>query len=286
MGKATVDLPDPLDRTSSDGKSASNADDLLSQLAGDEIDRLLAEAEVEPRPQGTPRPAGADVSKDTNDEAEVDAEIEAGIDAVMAELTREQDAATPAPAPTPSAPARAPEASVSSQDATADQELNSQLDALFDELNKPLDNQTVEPAPKSTEESKGVAESPGAMKDAAQTTPDQSADAGPKDADAETSEAEHAALAAVTDESDDADDADDAPAAALQVVDEMVASDEAAQEEARADAVPIVLKPLVWLNAPLLSAPEWIREAVGKVAILTLINAVAVLVYVLLFRAK
>src|SRR5690242_14673870 len=45
MGKATVDLPDPLDKASAGG--ADSADDLLSQLAGDEIDRLLSQAEVE-----------------------------------------------------------------------------------------------------------------------------------------------------------------------------------------------------------------------------------------------
>jgi hypothetical protein len=43
MGQAVVDLPDPIEKPPAGG----NADDLLSQLAGDEIDRLLGEAEVE-----------------------------------------------------------------------------------------------------------------------------------------------------------------------------------------------------------------------------------------------
>src|SRR5690349_22506567 len=47
MGKAAVDLPDPL-QTSSDADRArtlTSTDDLLAQLAGEEIDRLLAEVE-------------------------------------------------------------------------------------------------------------------------------------------------------------------------------------------------------------------------------------------------
>jgi hypothetical protein len=46
MGQATVDLPDPLQNTQP--APAKSADDLLSQMAGDEIDRLLAETDSEP----------------------------------------------------------------------------------------------------------------------------------------------------------------------------------------------------------------------------------------------
>src|SRR5438874_5076067 len=60
MGQSAIDLPDPLEQPSRPGRSGaaasrapattldknfSNADDLLSQLASEEIDRLLAEAE-------------------------------------------------------------------------------------------------------------------------------------------------------------------------------------------------------------------------------------------------
>lgn len=45
MGQATVDLPDPLQNTQP--AQAKSADDLLSQMAGDEIDRLLAETDSE-----------------------------------------------------------------------------------------------------------------------------------------------------------------------------------------------------------------------------------------------
>lgn len=44
------------------------------------------------------------------------------------------------------------------------------------------------------------------------------------------------------------------------------------------------LLPLVWLNAPLAGAPQSLRQTIGKLAVLTLLNATAALVYVLLIR--
>ena len=58
MGQAAVDLPDPLDVPPA--ASLSGTDDLLAQLAGDEIDRLLAEAnEDAAHPPGEAAPAVA-----------------------------------------------------------------------------------------------------------------------------------------------------------------------------------------------------------------------------------
>jgi hypothetical protein len=48
--------------------------------------------------------------------------------------------------------------------------------------------------------------------------------------------------------------------------------------------LPLILKPLEWINAPLDAFPDRVREAIGKIAILTMMNAVAVLTYVLIFR--
>jgi hypothetical protein len=50
------------------------------------------------------------------------------------------------------------------------------------------------------------------------------------------------------------------------------------------DHLPIYLKPLVWINAPLDSCPPVIRPMLGKVGIVTLLNALAVLTYVIFFR--
>lgn len=47
---------------------------------------------------------------------------------------------------------------------------------------------------------------------------------------------------------------------------------------------PLYLKPLIWINAPLDNCPVVIRQMLGKVGIVTLLNALAVLTYVLFFR--
>jgi hypothetical protein len=40
------------------------------------------------------------------------------------------------------------------------------------------------------------------------------------------------------------------------------------------------------MNAPLDAFPDTVRDAIGKVAILTLFNAIAVIVYVVVFRHR
>jgi hypothetical protein len=50
--------------------------------------------------------------------------------------------------------------------------------------------------------------------------------------------------------------------------------------------LPLVLRPLEWINAPLESLPESVRDVIGKIAIVTLINAAAVIAYVMLFRPR
>ena len=51
-------------------------------------------------------------------------------------------------------------------------------------------------------------------------------------------------------------------------------------------SLPWYLKPLEWLNAPMQALPDGVREGVGKIALLTLFNALAVLVYVFVFRKR
>ena len=48
--------------------------------------------------------------------------------------------------------------------------------------------------------------------------------------------------------------------------------------------LPAYLKPLEWINAPLEACPSALRDFIGKAAIITLVNAAAILLYVLLFR--
>jgi len=45
-----------------------------------------------------------------------------------------------------------------------------------------------------------------------------------------------------------------------------------------------LLRPLEWLNAPLNACSDTFRESLGKVAIMTLINALAILLYVMFLR--
>jgi hypothetical protein len=59
--------------------------------------------------------------------------------------------------------------------------------------------------------------------------------------------------------------------------------DEAGPGEKR-DWLGMMLRPLEWMNRPLAACSDAAREALGKVAIMTLINALAILVYVLFLR--
>jgi hypothetical protein len=59
-----------------------------------------------------------------------------------------------------------------------------------------------------------------------------------------------------------------------------------AGESSRPERLPVYLKPLIWINAPLDACPSVVRQMLGKVGIVTLFNALAVLAYVFFFRKK
>jgi hypothetical protein len=196
----------------------ASADDLLSQMAGDEIDRLLAEAEVEKGP-----PLNTAAVESAPVEAPVET-TEAQLDALMNDISAEPEDPAPAatidPAPAPEVPAPAAAQTIIADPNQAAKELDAALaSASLDSL--------PEVKPPETE----------------------------------TSSEEKSALADVSEALDAPDATDDVE-----------------------QPIPIYLKPLVWFNAPMMLLPEWAREALGKVAILTLVNAIAVFAYVLLFR--
>jgi hypothetical protein len=178
MGQAVADLPDPLE--SATPAEAQSADDLLSQMAGDEIDRLLAESEGEAaplaRPAGPVAPIAADVAK---------------------------------------APAKPPETAPALPVESVD------LDAVL-----------------------------------------------------ETAVADH--TAAVAERS-----ALNPPADAPSIKQPQAPQIELGESAKR---LPLLLLPLEWLSSPLDPWPDQLREILGKIGLMTLINAVAVLAYVLLFR--
>jgi hypothetical protein len=61
-------------------------------------------------------------------------------------------------------------------------------------------------------------------------------------------------------------------------------TDDRDEPSAEPGGLPIYLKPLEWINAPLDSLPDGVRDAVGKIALLTFFNAAAVLIYVFVVR--
>lgn len=46
----------------------------------------------------------------------------------------------------------------------------------------------------------------------------------------------------------------------------------------------LLLRILAWINSPLDSCSDYVREAIGKIALLTAVNAISVLAYILFFR--
>jgi hypothetical protein len=167
----------------------------------------------------------------------------------------------PKPAPPPgSEPAAPSRAAVELDDA-----LSSQLDDLFTELNKP-DPSVPQPAVKVA--AKPVERS--ADKKVIEIGPPVAEPAKP-DAAQVTNDLERQVLSAD----------------AMEAVGQAMASPPPAERVAkvrRGDSIPFYLLPLVWINAPLAKYSDDVRDMIGKIAITTLINAMAVLIYVLLFR--
>ena len=237
MGKAALDLPEPVEAPSAAPENAGT-DDLLAQLAGQEIDRLLADADVpvERAPaQASAEPAPTPKLEDPASDPKsapiqaAPAPVEAATAPTQPTRSRlsSRDPETPAaPTPAPAAPAEAPKSLLPSLDAPrAEQAIGDILGSLDPEL----EEATREPT--------------------------------------ETAPTERAAL-----------DAALGPAAATLAADDLtIDSDDDAP-------LPLYLRPIEWLNACFDSIPEALLEAAGKIAILTMVNAVAVLLYVLFFR--
>lgn len=252
MGQVAIDLPDPLNNS---GPAGPGVDDLLAQLAGEEIDRLLAEAEIE-RPAKAVEvmvpPGAVNVAADEP----VVVEMKPQKTAAQApgagdpeKLSSENEALSP--------PAGISEAGVEELDARVAQELNN----LFSELNS--DNAGTGSA----------AESP-----------------------AEVEAAEMEAAVAVEAMGPSIPAAPSDPMAQAQALEQQLLSKtlmdalggpeviESAPSRMKTLGFSLLLKPLEWANAPLAACSDTVRGALGKVAILTLINALAILLYVVFLR--
>jgi hypothetical protein len=255
MGQATVDLPDPLDAPPP--SSLSGTDDLLAQLAGDEIDRLLAEADLEQKssattPKAPADPAPADSTDPTpSSESTVVAPASAtGVVAVAESTVASADAATAA-------------------SGADDDELDTLLSKLDEDGSKfiastaQVETSAIAAAAADDEIKSLVDRVPEVL--AQFPAPAGAADPAPDAVDEVMSAAERDALK-IGELADAA-----APAA------------DATEDEGPGRLTPLI-KLLEALNAPLSFVPDALRDTLGKVAIITLVNAIAVLIYVLFLR--
>ena len=227
MGKAALDLPDPLQAPPEGAKTST--DELLAQLAGDEIDRLLAEADAAQPPNSrAPFHVAPPTTPGISEESYVAPEA-----ALRAAPVDPEPQPRESPSPSPTAA-----------------DVSAEMDALF----------SAAVARDDAADAAG-----GAVADDAAASAVTGAAA---EAELETTAAERAGLQARLAPSN----ADAMPP-------------EAAPEADADDApLPLYLRPLEWLNAPLALLPESVRDLVGKIAILTLLNAAAILTYVLVVR--
>ena len=296
MGKASLDLPDPLHAEPS--ASAEGADELLSQIAGDEIERLLAEADVAV----------------ANDEDADDVPVPKAENASEKPAVERESAE--------SAPRDGRTTAVSSFVADGDPALEAELDNLLSKLDPAATEQdsAASPSPQIPARAAAAPGTPGA----GDGLPPKDQEQKPKGPDRAASTAETDAV--LTDELDQVFDkmtasahgaptgngampsASAKPAGSidlLKVLDPIVASDAAAVRSAEAAAheaphtdedqdeappltgpAPFYVHILEWINSPLDWMSPEVRDAAGKIGILTLINAAAILLYVVFFRRK
>jgi hypothetical protein len=221
---------DPFDSLDNMAESLADTDDLLSQMAGKEVDRLLAEN-------------GSD-----------------------------------APEPAPPAPVVAP---------PADQSMSSQLDELFTELQTPGSpaNPPAAAADSKTEPLTAGAERAALLEAAGFAT------SAPAGATAPAAPPEGDSQDPITDAAPQGEERSAMlKAAGFEAGDEAAAPSPTDLLEPEPAAIaplpplPGYLRPLSWISTPLDACPSVVRRIVGVAAIVTLVNALAVLTYVLMIR--
>jgi hypothetical protein len=171
-------------------------------------------------------------------------------------LAQDEGAPTPAPAGASKQPAEPVDAaSVPSQRAAPEPTTGAQLNDLLTELESRSPKDPVAPAPAAT--------APAA------TAPESQA---PSDLleDDETRAAERGALGAPV--------PTDASSPIIAPADAIMASEDAPPLD------PLYVRILEAINAPLAACSDEVRAALGKIAILTAVNSLAVLIYVCFFR--
>ena len=267
MGEGPIDLPDPLDQPHLDEESA---DELLSQLAGAEIDRLLRENDIERVPAELVHPAEpANVPKGRAS-AQRHPTVAAAPKRNASPLTIEdvdEQAAKAAEAVIAQhgvAPGEITQAAVDAAAAAntaqaVDDELAQQLDNIFAQIKNPESALPPVPANQAANLVQRVQTSGAAT--------EQQSDLIDQIGTLETQILNTEILQTTQ-----------------QLLAEPILKAPPPTEDDGSPRLPLYLRPLEWVNFPLSRCTEDARDAVGKVAIVTLVNALAILLYVLIFR--
>jgi hypothetical protein len=273
MGQAAIDLPDPAESVSTDaGPSLASADDLLAQLAGQEIDRLLADAD--------PAPATKTSAATESATAELDSIAEDHPDANAQRVQQLLDPASVDDELLSKAMAKGnrPEATTP---VSPDEAYAAQVDQLFKQLSdKEPAKADSAPAAEFIAAAPTPAPGPEALATPVPTLNESTPAANSEttapaiEADIATSAAERAALNAPA----------ETPAAAPVTEPPAAPTIEKILQDIPSARVPIYLRILETLNTPFAACPEFARDLLGKVAILTMMNSVGLLLYVLLFK--
>ena len=272
MGQATVDLPDPMQSPAA--PATAGTDDLLAQLAGDEIERLLAETETE-----RPAASASAASPLPDFAAAKSAPVESAAPNLPTSTTAPAAESLPAGVPQRHAAAQPPDspaaaaASAPAEPTEEKENLTSQLDALFESLNGASSPPASAPAPAAA--ALAIAEP---LNNKTGVTDPGSEAAAPLDT--ASSAAELKALGEPI-----------AAAVSPAVSANAAASPQAIAEKALADEEEyirpsLLVRLLEIINSPLGGCTDPVLNAVGKIAIATLLNAIAVLAYTLAFRHR
>jgi hypothetical protein len=271
MGRAQANSPASSDVPAKDAAPA--ADDLLAQLAAEDIDRMLAEAEVETTPAPVATAPGEPVADDASKSASIPDDQVVDTESVSSELEEllAKEEAAQAGSPPASAAASLNESAVAPATSEPLEDSASVSDPSI-------------PSPGSGQASEGLAPQAAVS---APAVPTEGLAAAPRKSDGTST--------ATSTESPDSPSHTSAqaaiPAAAATSSPPKEASTDATTHDASSAGedetpIPIYIRVLEFINSPLDSLPDPIREIVGKIALVTFINAVVVIGYVLLFRRK
>ena len=254
---SVTDLPDPLDQPPA--PQGSSPDDLLSQMADEAIDKLMADAD---RGASTSRPTPAHLndSKTRVDETSTDGRGMSGVEDLVLE-------------PEPAVEAGA---------------VQSELDAVFDKLDDEklagnAADSVLRPPPEATTELVANPDTEIASLDTAAEpdygTPIEDVPASKSPTPSETPAVTQPVAPTPTHATPSSESTGRA-ADVRALLDEAVTSNAGTSSAVGS----ILLLPLRILNAPFNGLSDGARNTLGQIGIMTLLNAVAVLVYVIWFR--